>query len=67
MQRPPLGFQPQEKKNNLEDIITQLATNTNQFMSKMETTLQNGIASIRNLEVQMGQLATALSGRNHGV
>ncbi|XP_021818812.1 uncharacterized protein LOC110760797 [Prunus avium] len=60
VQKPP-GFQPQEKKNNLEDIIAQLATNTNQFMSKTETTLQNQAASIRNLEVQMGQLASALT------
>lgn len=44
VQRPPPGFPPQEKKNELEDIVGQLAgnvntlsINTNQFMSKTET------------------------------
>ncbi|XP_050125739.1 uncharacterized protein LOC126603005 [Malus sylvestris] len=70
IQKPPSGFQPQEKKNNLEDVIAQLAgnvntlsVNTNQFMSKTETTLQNQAASIKNLEIQMGQLAHSLAVR----
>ncbi|XP_034203729.1 uncharacterized protein LOC117618238 [Prunus dulcis] len=73
VQGPPPGFTPQEKKHGLDDIITQLAgnvntlsVNTNQFMSKTETTLQNQAASIRNLEVQMGQLANVLTGRVNG-
>ncbi|CAB4278459.1 unnamed protein product [Prunus armeniaca] len=73
VQGPPTGFTPQEKKHGLEDIITQLAgnvnilsVNTNQFMSKTETTLQNQAAFIQNLEVQMGQLANVLTGRVNG-
>ena len=37
-----------------------------QFMTKTETTFQNQAASIRNLEVQMGQIANLLSSRQHG-
>ncbi|CAN6579848.1 unnamed protein product [Malus baccata var. baccata] len=73
VQKPPSGFQPQEKKNNLEDVIAQLAgnvntlsVNTSQFMSKTETTLQNQAASIKNLEIQMGQLAHSLAVREKG-
>lgn len=40
---------------------------TTQFMTETKTQLQNQSAYIRNLEVQVGQLANALSGRNHGV
>ncbi|CAL8136907.1 unnamed protein product [Prunus armeniaca] len=36
-------------------------------MTETKTQLQNQSAYIRNLEVQVGQLANALSGRNHGV
>ncbi|KAM2145525.1 hypothetical protein ACFX1R_049065 [Malus domestica] len=71
--KPPSGFQPQEKKNNLEYVIAQLAgnvntlyANTNQFMSKTKTTLQNQVASIKNLEIQMGQLAHSLAVREKG-
>ena len=35
-------------------------------MSKTETTLQSQAAFIRNLEVQMGQLANVLTGRVNG-
>ncbi|KAL6281817.1 hypothetical protein ACE6H2_012746 [Prunus campanulata] len=63
----------QKKKNNLEDVIAQLAgnvntlsVNTSQFMSKTGTTLQNQAASIKNLEVQMGQLAQSLAVREKG-
>ena len=37
-----------------------------QFMTKTETTFQNQAASIRNLEVQMGQIANLLSSRPQG-
>ncbi|KAH9792938.1 hypothetical protein KPL71_004353 [Citrus sinensis] len=63
---PPPGFQPQEKKSNVEDALTQLTTNMSQFMTKTETTFQNQAASIRNLEVQVGQIANLLSSRQHG-
>ena len=65
MAQPP-GFQPQEKKSNLEDALTQLTTNMSQFMTKIETTFQNQAASIRNLEVQVGHIANLLSNRQHG-
>ncbi|KAL9416753.1 hypothetical protein AB3S75_039861 [Citrus x aurantiifolia] len=64
--KPPPGFQPQEKKLNVEDALTQLTTNMSQFMTKTETTFQNQTASIRNLEVQVGQIANLLSSRQHG-
>ncbi|KAH9744682.1 hypothetical protein KPL70_003808 [Citrus sinensis] len=63
---PPLGFQPQEKKSNFEDALTQLTTNMSQFMTKIETTFHNQVASIRNLEVQVGQIANLLSSRQQG-
>ncbi|KAH9668785.1 hypothetical protein KPL70_021515 [Citrus sinensis] len=63
---PPPGFQPQEKKSNLKDVLTELTTNMSQFMTKTETTFQNQSASIRNLEVQVGQIANLLSSRQQG-
>lgn len=57
--KPPLGFQPQEKKPNLEDLITQ-------FITKFETKFQNQDATIRNLERQIGQLASMISERPQG-
>ncbi|KAJ4724584.1 DNA-directed DNA polymerase [Melia azedarach] len=64
--RPPLGFQPQEKKVNLEEALTQLTVNTSKFMTKTETTLQNQAASIRNLEMQVGQLTSMMTERQQG-
>ncbi|KAJ4723309.1 DNA-directed DNA polymerase [Melia azedarach] len=61
--KPPPSFQPQEKKVNLEDALAQLTMNTSKFMTKTETTLQNQAASIRNLEVQVGQLASMMTER----
>ncbi|KAJ4715540.1 Retrotransposon gag protein [Melia azedarach] len=66
MARPPPGFQPQEKKVNLEEALTQLTVNTSKFMTKTEMTLQNQTASIRNLEVQVGQLASMMTERQQG-
>ena len=60
---PPPGFQAQEKKSNLEYTPTQLTTNMSQFMTKTETTFHNQAASIRNLEVQVGQIGNLLSSR----
>ncbi|CAL9016475.1 unnamed protein product [Prunus brigantina] len=67
VQRPPPGFLAQEKKINLEDALTQLTMSTTQFMTETKTQFQNQSASIRNLEMQVGQLANVLSGRNQGV
>lgn len=57
--KPPPSFQPQEKKPNLEELITQ-------FITKFETKFQNQDATIRNLERQIGQLASMISERPHG-
>ncbi|XP_020417839.1 uncharacterized protein LOC109948603 [Prunus persica] len=67
VQRPPPGFPAQEKKINLEDALTQLTMSTTQFMTETKTQFQNQQASIQNLEVQVGQLANVISGRNQGV
>ncbi|KAG9450108.1 hypothetical protein H6P81_010073 [Aristolochia fimbriata] len=64
--RPPPGFQKvarePEQKSNLEDMISKILAN----QEKGEAKFQNQEASIRNLEIQMGQLANAISGRNQG-
>jgi len=46
-----------KEKSRLEEAMTQLANNTNRFMTETNTNLQNQAASIRNLKVQVGQLA----------
>jgi len=61
----PQNFQPQEKVN-LEETLTQLILNTSQFMTKTETSFKHQVASIRNLEVQIGQVANLLSSRPQG-
>ncbi|XP_031286373.1 uncharacterized protein LOC116145068 [Pistacia vera] len=55
---PPPGF-PQEKKPNLEELVTK-------FVSSTEARFQNQEASIRNLETRMGQLENLISGRAQG-
>ncbi|XP_020423025.1 uncharacterized protein LOC109950012 [Prunus persica] len=67
VQRSPPGFLVQEKKINLEDALTQLTMSTTQFMTETKIQFQNQSVSIRNLEMQVGQLANVLSGRNQGV
>lgn len=39
---------------------------TEQYMTRTETTFQNQATSTRNLEVQMGQMASLLLGRQQG-
>ncbi|KAL0445302.1 UNVERIFIED_CONTAM: hypothetical protein Slati_2252900 [Sesamum latifolium] len=64
-QQGPLGYQqprqqpPQEKKNNLEDMLSN-------FITAANTRFQNQDAFIRNLEVQVGQLVSIVSGRKEG-
>ncbi|KAL0448856.1 UNVERIFIED_CONTAM: hypothetical protein Slati_1442000 [Sesamum latifolium] len=64
-QQGPLGYQqprqqpPQEKKSNLEDMLSNFITTAN-------TRFQNQDASIQNLKVQMGQLVSIVSGRKEG-
>ena len=64
------GFPPQapphEKKSNLEDLVAQMASNTNQFITKKRTQLQSQAASIWNLEIQVGQLANSMNNHSQG-
>ncbi|GKV46238.1 hypothetical protein SLEP1_g53237 [Rubroshorea leprosula] len=68
------GFQqPPEKKSDLEDLLKKyIAVNESRFQSQeaatksLEAAVQNQGASIRNLEVQVGQLASVVSGRAQG-
>lgn len=57
----------QENKPNLEDIMAQLTSNTNSFMTETRTALQSQSAQIRNLEMQIGQLVSAIHTRPQGV
>ena len=64
----PPGFQqnqqqPPEKKSSLEDALNQLLMTTQQFITKVESTFQNQVASIKNLETQVGQLANMMNTR----
>ena len=63
----------QEKKSSLEEmfyqfmlIIKQHMDETKQYMVKTNTLLSSQAAAIRNLEVQMGQLASSSSSRQQG-
>ncbi|KAL2542459.1 Uncharacterized protein Adt_03437 [Abeliophyllum distichum] len=63
-------FQQLEKKTSLEDILGKFIEKTNkfiektdQFMRQTEINFQNQNASIKNLEIQMGQMAFAISAR----
>ncbi|KAG9458836.1 hypothetical protein H6P81_003344 [Aristolochia fimbriata] len=68
--RPPPGFQraarEPEQKANLEDMILKILANQEKGEARTEARLQTQEASIRNLEIQVGQLANAISGRNKG-
>ncbi|KAL0313025.1 UNVERIFIED_CONTAM: hypothetical protein Sradi_5701800 [Sesamum radiatum] len=61
-QQGPPGYQqpwqqpPQEKKSNLEDLLSN-------FITAANTLFQSQDASIRNLEVQLGQLVSIVSER----
>ncbi|KAL2486465.1 reverse transcriptase [Abeliophyllum distichum] len=57
-----LQFQQLEKRTSLEDILGKFIEKTNQFMRQTEINLQNQSASIKNLEIQMGQMTVAISG-----
>ena len=70
---PPPGFVQQEKKSSLEEMFYQfmLTTkqhmdDTNQYMAKTDTLLSSQAAAIKNLEVQMGQLARSSSSKQQG-
>ena len=55
-----------KKKANLEELMAQMAENTNKFMSKMRTTIQNQASQIRSMETQISQLANAQNVRPYG-
>ena len=64
---------PQEKKSNLDMKLEQLANMQinmlryqNKFENEAKTSLTNQAAKLRNLEVQMGQMATLFSERQQG-
>nr|XP_023870464.1 uncharacterized protein LOC111983048 [Quercus suber] len=57
--KPPQQFPQQEKKPTLEDMFMQ-------YMQKIDVAIQNNSASIRNLEVQIGQLSSMLTERTTG-
>ncbi|XP_056169324.1 uncharacterized protein LOC115665665 [Syzygium oleosum] len=63
---PPEFKQPEEIKSSLEDIVTKLANTTQDFIKSTDVRFQNQEASIRNLEMQVGQLANMMSGRQQG-
>ncbi|KAL4610105.1 hypothetical protein ACB092_08G028300 [Castanea dentata] len=57
--KPPQQFPQQEKKSTLEDMFMQ-------YLQKIDVAIQNNSASIRNLEVQIGQLSSMLTERTAG-
>ena len=64
---------PPEKKVDLEQALVQMLTSHNAFMNEtienmqsQATQLNNQAAQLRNLEVQMGQMANLLTERKHG-
>ena len=65
--KPPIGFQLQEKKPLLEDLVATMAKTTSDYMAKTDTMFQNQQAAIRNLEMQIGQIANMVNNRAQGV
>ena len=64
---------PQEKKSSLDLKMEQLADmhmnmmkSHDKFENETRTSLNNQAAQLRNLEIQMGQMASFLSKRQHG-
>ncbi|KAH9800698.1 hypothetical protein KPL71_000768 [Citrus sinensis] len=64
----PPGFhqQSQGQKQINQDSITSLETLIKEYIAKNEAIVQSQAVSLRNLENQMGQLATAISSRTQG-
>ena len=60
------NFQAPEKKTNVEDILSKFMESTGERMKSNEILMQNQAASIRNLEVQIGQIHNILSNRTQG-
>ena len=64
----PPGFhqQSQGQKHVNQDQITSLEVLIKEYIAKNEAIVQNQAVSLRNLENQMGQLATTMSSRTQG-
>ncbi|KAH9763478.1 hypothetical protein KPL70_001188 [Citrus sinensis] len=64
----PPGFhqQSQGQKHISQDPITSLEALIKEYIAKNEVIVQSQAVSLRNLENQMGQLATAMSSRTQG-
>ena len=63
---------PQEKKSSLDmkmeqlvDMYMNMMKSHDKFKNKTRTSLNNQVAQLRNLEVQLGQMASLLSERQH--
>ena len=73
MTTPRVSKPPPEKKVNLEQALAQMLTSHSAFMNETKANMQhqanqlnNQAAQLRNLEVQMGQMANLLTKRQQG-
>ncbi|KAL5583050.1 hypothetical protein UlMin_015492 [Ulmus minor] len=66
VQKPPSGFQAQEKKPTMEEAFTQFMTRTNAFIDDTQANFRNQGASIHNLEHQVGEISKLLMERAQG-
>ncbi|KAL5564233.1 hypothetical protein UlMin_027397 [Ulmus minor] len=66
VQKPPSGFQTQDKKPTMEEIFTQFMTRTNAIIDDTQANFRNQGASIRNLEHQVGEISKLLTERAQG-
>ena len=66
VQKPPSGFQAQEKKPTMEEAFTQFMTRTNAFIDDTQANFRHQGASIRNLEHQVGEISKLLTERAQG-
>ncbi|KAL5572307.1 hypothetical protein UlMin_021904 [Ulmus minor] len=66
VQKPPSGFQAQEKKPTMKEAFTQFMTRTNAFIDDTQANFRNQGASIRNLEHQVGEISKLLTERAQG-
>ncbi|KAL5570177.1 hypothetical protein UlMin_026752 [Ulmus minor] len=66
VQKPPSGFQAQEKKPTMEEAFTQFMTRTNAFIDDTQANFRNQGESIRNIEHQVGEISKLLTKRAQG-
>lgn len=65
--RPPSqAYNDPKKESKLEEVLGKFMESTEAFIHKSETNFNNQAAAIRNLEVQVGQLAEKLTERPQG-